>query len=452
MTAEELAALPYGCPECEYRTKNAWVIKHHMRQHTNEKPYKCPYCDTTFKDHCHMLKHRRKHETVTEFECDICHTYWPNARSVHFHKRFQHFKKTESGTGLNKCHACDKEFKSKQYLKWHIKDHHSDASSWLKCDQCDYATPHSDKLEKHKIYHQPGVYDNMKFKCAKCSFGSDRSIMMYKHISKHHGGAGSGKTTSKVQVTKKKKSITRGRLCYFCDFEAKNYNLLLRHLDEKHDKKNDTPLVRTKVVDGVEMYSCARCKHLTNSDRPWMESHVLRCAGRSKEDAEYKFHCMHCDYRTDRISQFERHCKELHGENCEVEFKCPWCDPVFSTTSKDDYFKHRYQLHKPKKIPEKRKTEAPPKPKKEKKVEKMAKWEKRRNRHKFKYKCNKCTFSAPSEVKLNHHKSFHEGNCFQCSWCSLVFQHEQSFKAHEARHLREEGLVTSKKEKGNLMC
>ena len=48
-----------------------------------------------------------------------------------------------------------------------------------------------------------------------------------------------------------------------------------------------------------------------------------------------------------------------------------------------------------------------------------------------KYKCRICTKEYTTVGHYNEHMAKHSGRYFICSWCSKVFQHKKSLKAHK---------------------
>lgn len=115
---------PYACEHCPkvFRTLNSIYI--HNRVHTDYKPHRCSYCGKHFRNRQRLTHHETTHTRIKAFACEICGKTFSVKGEVVRHRAIHNEEK------LFDC-KCGMKFGQKRYLRNHIKQHHTEASSWL---------------------------------------------------------------------------------------------------------------------------------------------------------------------------------------------------------------------------------------------------------------------------------------------------------------------------------
>ncbi|XP_007938764.1 zinc finger protein ZFAT [Orycteropus afer afer] len=259
-----------------------------------------------------------------DLECEYCgKLFW---YQVHFDMHVR----THTREHLYYCSQCHYSSITKNCLKRHVIQKHSNVL--LKCptDGCDYSTPDKYKLQAHLKVHTE--LDKRSYSCPVCekSFSEDRLIKS--HIKTNHPEV-SMSTISEVlgrRVQLKGLIGKRAMKCPYCDFYfMKNGSDLQRHIwAHEGDKGPDCTLCmyansyqRTdwKSHATAEMSVDAQLCAWLGSHMPtvsWLRSPVLPFfAGK-------QFKCTVCDYTAAQKPQLLRH-MEQHASF--KPFRCAHC-------------------------------------------------------------------------------------------------------------------------------
>ena len=122
------------------------LLQHNRSIHLKLKPFSCPECGKTFTRNYHYLRHKDLHLDVKKYKCPHCPKCFQQkvGRDLHIKTHFrlenqvqcslcgqlfsrvcinQHIQEVHEGLRPHACTKCDKTFKKKTHLQYHIKTH-----------------------------------------------------------------------------------------------------------------------------------------------------------------------------------------------------------------------------------------------------------------------------------------------------------------------------------------
>ncbi|KAM6215430.1 zinc finger protein ZFAT [Rhynchocyon petersi] len=247
-----------------------------------------------------------------ELECEYCgKLFW---YQVHFDMHVR----THTREHLYYCSQCHYSSVTKNCLKRHVTQKHSNIL--LKCptDGCDYSTPDKYKLQAHLKVHTE--LDKRSYSCPVCekSFSEDRLIKS--HIKTNHPEV-SMSTISEVlgrRVQLKGLIGKRAMKCPYCDFYfMKNGSDLQRHI---------------WAHEGVKPFKCSLCEYATRS-KSNLKAHMNR------HSTEKTHLCDMCGKKFKSKGTLKSH-KLLHTADGK-QFKCTVCD--YTAAQKPQLLRHMEQ-------------------------------------------------------------------------------------------------------------
>uniref|UniRef100_A0A8C9JA52 Zinc finger protein Y-linked n=1 Tax=Panthera tigris altaica TaxID=74533 RepID=A0A8C9JA52_PANTA len=313
------------------------------------------------------------------------------------------------------CMICGKKFKSRGFLKRHMKNHPEHITKKkYHCTDCDYTTNKKISLHNHLESHKLTSKAEKAIECDECG----------KHFS-HAGALFTHKMVHKEKANKMHK-------CKFCEYETAEQGLLNRHLLAVHSKnfphicvecgkgfRHPSELKKGRPKAGKKPYQCQYCEY-RSADSSNLKTHVktkhskempfkcdicLLTFSDTKEvqqhaliHQESKTHqCLHCDHKSSNSSDLKRHIISVHTK--DYPHKCDMCDKGFHRPSE---LKKHVAAHKGKKM----------------------------------HQCRHCDFKIADPFVLSRHiLSVHTKDLpFRCKRCRKGFRQQNELKKHMKTH------------------
>ncbi|NXJ83709.1 ZFAT protein, partial [Trogon melanurus] len=279
----------YGDLECEYCGKLFWYQVHydmHVRTHTREHLYYCSQCNySSITKNCLKRHVIQKHSNIL-LKCptEHCDYSTPDKYKLQAHLKVH----TEQDKKSYSCPVCEKLFFEDRLIKSHIKTNHPEVSM----------TTISEILGRR--VQLKGLIGKRAVKCPYCDFyfmknGSD----LQRHIWAHEGVKPfkcslceyATRSKSNLKAHMNRHSTEKTHLCDMCGKKFKSKGTLKSH-----------KLLHT--ADGKQ-FKCTVCDY-TAAQKPQLLRHM-------EQHVSFKpFRCAHCHYSCNISGSLKRHYNRKH--------------------------------------------------------------------------------------------------------------------------------------------
>ncbi|XP_065088220.1 zinc finger protein OZF-like [Ochlerotatus camptorhynchus] len=162
------------CTLCGAKFPTLTSLTIHERSHTREKPFECEICSKGFGDKQSLKRHYVKHTDEKPFMCSICGVSFKRKRAMQSHMIIH-----EPGQLPFKCEFCEKRFRVKAKLLYHMRTHTGERP--YSCRYCEKSFADF----SNRIRHEQSHTGEKPYKCSSCPMGFITRRFMLRHEKKH---------------------------------------------------------------------------------------------------------------------------------------------------------------------------------------------------------------------------------------------------------------------------
>ncbi|XP_053571354.1 zinc finger protein ZFAT isoform X2 [Bombina bombina] len=326
----------YGELECEYCGKLFWYQMHydmHVRTHTREHLYYCSQCSySSITKNCLKRHVMQKHSNMSlKCPAEGCEYSSPDKYKLQAHLKIHGDLEKKTYT----CPACEKSFSDGRLIKSHIKANHPEKSTNL-----------ISEVLGHKV-QMKGLIGKRAVKCPYCdSYFMKNGSNLQRHIWTHEGLKPfkcsvceyATRSKSNLKAHMNRHNTEKTHLCDMCGKKFKSKGTLKSH-----------KLLHTS--DGKQ-FKCTICE-FTAVQKPYLLRHM------EQHTSCKPFGCALCHYSCNMSGSLKRHYNKKHpNKECvnartgEVSaedlvlqggIKCPVCSFVYGT--KWEFSRHLKNKH-----------------------------------------------------------------------------------------------------------
>ncbi|KAL0994302.1 hypothetical protein UPYG_G00120430 [Umbra pygmaea] len=312
------------------------------------------------------------------------------------------------------CHICGKKFRSRGFLKIHMRNH-------------------------------PDHVLKKKYQCTDCDFTTNKKVNFHSHLEGHKLTVKSERVPEVPEFTRRycvESPLSSNKLILrdqkpptwrHCDYETAEQGLLNRHLLAVHSNtfahvcvecakgfRHPSELKKhMRTHTGARPYRCQHCDFRC-ADQAKMKTHIT-----SKHAMVLPFKCAHCPQAFPDDRELQKHMEIFQGHKIHL---CPHCE--HKSTNSSDLKRHVISVHT-KDFPHKCDVC-------EKGFHRPSELKKHAEAHKGarSHQCRHCDFKTPDPFILSRHiLSVHTKDLpFKCKRCKRGFKHQLELKKHMKTH------------------
>jgi hypothetical protein len=216
----------------------------------------CDHCEKVFKSKYSIIWHMKEHMLTMPFNCKVCGKGFSYERSFKQHE-LTHAAKV-------KCEICGKSLKP-HAMYYHMKYRHTNEKTH-QCPLCPKAFKTKDNIARHMMRH------NMEFPCTICGRKFAENSRLQMHLNMHENPDAffcsiCNKSFEHIDRHMKRlhvKKRERNLKCQYCEYASDSKQTLRRH-EEMHEKRNEILQSKTrkrkiklKIID-MKTFECKVC-------------------------------------------------------------------------------------------------------------------------------------------------------------------------------------------------
>ena len=221
------------------------------------------------------------------------------------------------------CPECDYKDRFEQSFSYHALQNHKNAAVFFASNKNKLSTAKLrtnkiesyDEYEGNQDYFEPEADNDFDDDWKNVEIKTENDAESYDPVIK-------SEKTKITQSVKSKKPFP----CSLCNKSYRGKKGLKRHVEEFHEGKKPSPIIRSKESKKLINLTCEYCwidfstyKELLDHNK---EKHI------SKDGKEMKC-CIHCDHQTQKWANLQRHIDAKHPEHGEKKHDCDKCSERF---------------------------------------------------------------------------------------------------------------------------
>ena len=356
----------FPCTECKISLVSEKALTKHRKLHIDGKPFfPCEVCGHHLKSFDSLHHHMKYNHPNMFYKCNFCDFNTRTLQRVGMHEKWLHEKELDSDRVKQKpslveindlsrldrgrkrgckkksntskhCFICVKTFRSRNYLKVHMKIHSGQKD--FQCPKCPMKSSRIYVIRSHcsnihnftkSMLIEEGLYrcipkdtsEPEGFSCDKCKYKTTNKSYLATHKRKHTGDRPFGCSECPKRFTRKtlaKYHLVKGHMetqepssffCPVCNISCVSEKALARHIGT-YD-----------IAEGEPSFQCNECNH------------HLKCEDSLTRHMKYNhptkpFNCNSCNVESQTMGGLRKHKRKYHPKQLKEEKKDTFGDFV----------------------------------------------------------------------------------------------------------------------------